>query len=111
HVNMVFLSNEMQPLALDGDDRRYAVVFTPTKQDPAYYERVRIELQAGGAAALHHHLLHNVDTAGFPPWSMPPMTEAKVDLIDRGLDSTERFWLAWIKHDLPLPITAVRTED
>src|SRR6185436_1988483 len=27
------------------------------------------------------------------------------------LDSTERFWLAWTKHDLPLPITAVRSED
>ena len=29
HINIVFLSNEPQPLALDNSDRRYLVIYTP----------------------------------------------------------------------------------
>ena len=56
HVNMVFLSNETKPVVLERDDRRYAVVWTPAKLDPAFYETVRLEMEAGGIAALHHRL-------------------------------------------------------
>lgn len=110
HVNMVFLSNEAQPLVLERDDRRYTVIWTPPKLDPAFYETVRVEIQSGGIAALHHHLL-NIDLADFKPWTLPPMTKAKAELIELSLDSTERFWGEWVAHNLPLPICACRTED
>ena len=94
HVNLVFLSNESQPLVLEKDDRRYAVVWTPEKLSEQFYADVKAELNAGGAAALHHYLLH-LDLGDFDEHTKPPMTEAKRDLIDRSLDSVQRFINDW----------------
>ena len=110
HVNLVFLSNEVMPTVLERDDRRHLVVWTPPKLDLAFYETVRKEIADGGVAALHHHLL-TLDLGDFKPWTMPPMTVSKADLIDISLDSTERFWNQWLEHELPLPICPVRSED
>lgn len=110
HVNLVFLSNETQPLALERDDRRYTVIWTPPKMPPNFYEAVRVELQGGGVAALHQYLL-NYDLGDFKPWTAPPMTGAKADLIELGMDSTERFWQDWSQRAVPLPLCAARSED
>jgi putative DNA primase/helicase len=110
HVNVVFLSNEKMPTALEKDDRRYLVVWTPPKLDIAFYEATRVEIQSGGIAALHHHLLQ-LDLKDFKPWSPPPMTEGKEHLIDLGLDNTDRFYTEWLERLLPLPVCAARTQD
>lgn len=110
HVNMVFLSNETQPIVLERDDRRYCVVYTPAKLDMAFYENVRQEINAGGVAALHDYLL-NLPLGDFAPWTLPPMTSAKADLIELSLDNTERFWNEWHSRAIPLPLTIARTED
>jgi putative DNA primase/helicase len=110
HVNMIFLSNEVMPAVLERDDRRYMVVWTPEKMDPAFYETIKIEIDHGGIEALHHHLL-NVPLGDFKPWTLPPMTQAKADLIDASLGSSERFVHEWIAKTLPLPVCACRTED
>ena len=52
HMNIVFLSNELQPLALDNSDRRYLVVYTPRAKDPTYYEALN------GHSDRHDRLLH-----------------------------------------------------
>lgn len=104
HVNIVFMSNEVQPLVLEQDDRRFAVIWTPEKLDQDFYEDVKEEIDSGGIAALHDYLL-NVDLGDFKPWTLPPMTQAKADLITLGLDSTERFIRAWLAGDLePIPV-------
>lgn len=110
HVNLVFLSNEIVPMALERDDRRYAVIWTPPKLDSAFYNAVLAEIEAGGVEALHHHLLH-LDLGDFGPATLPPMTAAKVDLIELGMDSTERFYGEWIKGWLPVPAVTCRSED
>jgi putative DNA primase/helicase len=111
HCNLAFLSNETVPMALERDDRRYAVIWTPPKWDTARYHSVLAELSAGGVAALHHQLL-SLDLADFGPATLPPMTEAKSDLIELGMDSSERFWVEWTAGRLEaLPVTAVRSED
>ena len=110
HVNMVFLSNEVMPAVLERDDRRYLVVWTPPKLDPGFYEQVRIELQNGGVAALHHHL-KQLPLGDMKPWTMPPLTEAKRDLIDASMGSSERFCRDWLERVLPLPLGACRSED
>ena len=94
HVNIVFLSNESQPLVLEKDDRRYAVIHTPEKLGQDFYQQVRDEINAGGIAALHHHLLH-VELGDFDEHTKPPMTRAKRDLIEFSLDSVQRFILEW----------------
>lgn len=110
HANLVFLSNENQPAALERDDRRHAVVYTPAKKDPAFYNAVLAEIRAGGVPALHHYLLH-LDLGDFGPASLPPMTTAKVDLIELGMDSSESFYVEWIGKNLMLPVSACRSED
>lgn len=94
HVNLVFLSNESQPLVLEKDDRRYTVIHTPEKLDADFYRQVRDELNKGGVAALHHHLL-NLDLGDFDEHTKPPMTRAKEDLIEVSLDSVQRFIQEW----------------
>jgi putative DNA primase/helicase len=99
HVNMVFLSNEAMPVVLEEDDRRHAVIWTPEKLDQAFYAQVKAEIADGGVAALHDYLLH-LDLGDFTDGTLPPMTDAKRELIDLGLDSPCRFVHAFTKGDV-----------
>lgn len=99
HCNLVFFSNRIDIAKLDPDDRRYCVVWTPEPAAASLYLQAKSELAAGGAAALHWHLLHEVDTTGFDEHSKPPMTRAKRELIGLSMDSTERFWREWAEED------------
>jgi putative DNA primase/helicase len=99
HVNLVFLSNERQPLVLDKDDRRYTVIWTPEKLPEDFYGDIRAELDAGGVAALHQHLA-TLDLGDFSEHSKPPMTNSKRDVIDISMDSIERFVRDWAEGDV-----------
>jgi putative DNA primase/helicase len=99
HVNLVFLSNESQPLVLEKDDRRYTVIHTPEKLPAEFYQQVRDELNNGGVAALHHYLL-NLDLGDFDEHTKPPMTKAKEDLIEVSLDSVQRFIQEWQRGEI-----------
>ena len=99
HVNLVFLSNESQPLVLEKDDRRYTVIHTPEKLTAEFYQQVRAELNNGGIPALHHYLL-NLDLVDFDEHTKPPMTKAKENLIDVSLDSVQRFISEWTAGDI-----------
>lgn len=102
HVNLVFLSNELQPNALDASDRRHLVVWTPVKRDRPYYQAVVNCAESGGREAFYHALLAR-DLTGFDAYAPPPMTAAKTDLIDLGRPNPERWYLAWRAGDLPVP--------
>lgn len=102
HMNFVFLSNELQPLALDKTDRRYMVIWTPPKQTEAYYTAVKDQMAKGGNEAFYHFLL-NLDVGDFNAHTKPIMTQAKQDLIELGLSPPERFFNEWEAGLLPLP--------
>lgn len=99
HVNMVFLSNESMPVVLEEDDRRHVVIWTPEKLSPAFYRDVQTEIENGGVAALHDYLLH-LDLGDFHPATLPPMTNAKRELIDLSLDSPSKFFHAFESGDI-----------
>lgn len=99
HVNLVFLSNEYQPLVLENDDRRYLVIKTPEKLGAEFYKEVRAEIDAGGIAALHWHLL-NLDLGDFNEHTKPLMTQAKSDLIEMSRDSVSSFLLDWMRGEV-----------
>jgi putative DNA primase/helicase len=100
HVNLVFLSNELLPVVLDEDDRRYAVIQTPPPLSAAFYEAVNAELRAGGAAAFHEHLLQ-IDLAGFDEHTKPPLNSAKMDLIEQSRDNISRFYYDLEEGNIP----------
>ena len=110
HCNFVFFSNRVDIAKLDPEDRRYCVVWTPPSLDVSFYNEVRAEIDAGGSAALHDYLLH-LDLGDFKAHTRPPLTGAKKDLIELGMDSTERFWTAWLSGQTTLPVTPCLFDD
>lgn len=103
HMNMVFLSNERQPVQLENDDRRHLVLWTPPALSKAFYDDLSAEIAAGGVEALHHYLLEH-DVGDFQPWTRPPMTTAKEELVSLGLSSEERFVRDWIQGETRYPL-------
>ncbi len=99
HCNIVYLSNETQPLPIDSDDRRHFVVWTPAKLEEENYHAVRDELRNGGREALHHYLL-NLDLGDFDEHTKPPMTQAKADLIAVSAGNAQRFVSEWLGGDI-----------
>jgi putative DNA primase/helicase len=98
-MNIVFLSNERQPLVLENDDRRHMVIWVPPKLGDDYFNAVNAEIDNGGIEALHHHLL-NLDLGDFKPWTRPPMTAAKSELIELGASSEDRFLREWMAGEI-----------
>jgi putative DNA primase/helicase len=101
-MNIVFLSNEVRPLKLDNTDRRYCVIWTPPQRELSFYQDVAAWFRNGGDRALHRYLL-DYDTSGFDEHSKPPMTRAKVKLIDLSRSSSETFLLDWADSETPYP--------
>ena len=110
HCNFVFLSNELQPLALDDGDRRYLVLYTPPPREREFYGQAAQWAANGGAAALMHHLLA-LDLGDFNEHTPPPGTTAKAELVELGLSSPERFWREWSTGLLDLPIRPCTVEQ
>lgn len=109
HMNIVFASNEKQPIVLEEDDRRHCVIYTPPKMSAAFYEDITVEISNGGIAALHHYLL-GLDLNGFKPWTVPPMTTAKENLIRLSIGSDELFLREWIEGNIDhLPFCPIGT--
>lgn len=103
HMNFVFLSNELVPLALDKTDRRYLVIWTPPALSKDFYIEVAEEIAAGGIEAFYHYLLHDLDMGDFDEHTKPIYTGAKDDLIEKSLTPAERFYREWSRGFLPLP--------
>lgn len=98
-MNIVFLSNERMPLVLENDDRRHCVIWVPPKLPDSFFAAIDVEIEAGGVEALHDYLL-KIDLGDFKPWTRPPMTGAKRDLIQQSLSSEERFLADWMNLEL-----------
>jgi putative DNA primase/helicase len=109
-ANMVFVSNENRPLALDIGDRRHLVVYTPNPEDKTLYDRVRAFLAAGGAAKFLHYLME-YPLEDFHEHSKPPMTEAKQELIELSMGPEARFLADWVDGFLHLPLQVCSGEQ
>jgi len=101
HINIAFLSNELQPLALDNTDRRYLVLYTPPPLEREFYKRLGAWRAAGGAGAWYHYLLQ-YPLDDFDPYAPAPITQAKAELIDMNRKTPERFWMEWQGGELSL---------
>lgn len=102
HCNIVFFSNELQPLQINPDDRRYMVIKTPPPESPEYYAAVRDEIAAGGGEALMKYLLE-LDLEDFSPHTKPIDTAAKRDLIDLGMNAPQLLWRDIHEGEVNLP--------
>jgi putative DNA primase/helicase len=103
HANVVFLSNELQPVALEKDDRRHLVIYTPAAESPSLYLRVAEFLRADGVGKFMHYL-QGVDLGDFNEYTKPLMTKAKEALVEMGLKPAERFVNDWLGGYLGVPV-------
>lgn len=110
HMNMVFLSNELQAMKIGPRDRRFTVIRTPNERPATFYEEVAAELAAGGVEALYHHLLE-LDLGDFKPWTKPVMTEAKEAMIEYGMLPSQLFWRDLHSGILGLPYIPALSVD
>ena len=111
HVNLVFLSLERMPVGLDQDDRRHQVIWTPAKLGPDFYKEIALEIDNGGAEALHYYLV-NLSLGDFNPHTKPLMTTAKQDLQDLSKDSIIRFYDEWNTKEISgVPPVPALSED
>lgn len=110
HVNIVYLSNEDQPLPIENDDRRHLVIWTQPMLTEEYYDQVFIELENGGTEAFYHYLL-NLDLGDFHPKKRPPMTESKKNLIHLSLPSERRFIKDYINAEAGYPVCPMECAD
>lgn len=110
HANVVFLSNESQPLALEERDRRFLVVYTPLEADPALYESVR-DFKRNGGLAKWLYYLQNYPVGDFDAHAKPLMTRAKEDLIEAGWKPSVRFVYEWLEGLLDLPVRVCSAEQ
>ncbi|RDH86386.1 MAG: hypothetical protein DIZ78_09460 [endosymbiont of Escarpia spicata] len=102
-VNIIYLSNEGQPLPIDNDDRRHLVIWTPPALGESFYDEVWAQIENGGVAAFYYYLL-NLDLGDFHPKKRPPMTEAKRELINLSKPSEERFMDDWLNGEAGYPV-------
>ena len=110
HVNLVFLSNEFQPLKISPGDRRYMVIRTPNERPESFYREVSAELDAGGAQALYQQLMER-ELGSFNEHTKPLMTEAKTSLIEIGMLPSQQFWQEIKEGLLPFPYEPCLSDD
>lgn len=109
-LQIMYLSNENQPLPIDNDDRRHLVIYNPPPEPPEFYKELHEEIANGGAAAYYHYLM-NLDLGDFHPNSKPPMTKAKKTLIDLSKGSELRFIDDWVEGETELPVCPCLSSD
>lgn len=109
-LNIVFLSNEGQPLPIDNDDRRHMVVWTPPPLSTEYYKEFQAWLNDGGVAAFYNYLME-LDLSNFDPCGHPPHTEAKDELIYQSAPTDQRFVNDWQAGLLEVPFCPCGSDD
>jgi hypothetical protein len=109
-ANIVFLSNQRVPLALDDGDRRHMVVYTPLAADDTIYQAVLAFLADGGLAKWLHYL-QQYDVGAFNAHTKPPMTRDKQRLIQASWKAPARFAHDWMQGYLELPVRVCSGEQ
>lgn len=95
-ANFAFLSNEINPMALDDGDRRYTVIWYEPRRnyDEAYFKTLGAEIGAGGAEGLYAWLLEQ-DLTGFTEHTRPYENRARRELIQINMPPRDRFHQEW----------------
>lgn len=110
-MNLVFLSNELMPLLLESDDRRFCVIRRDCPADNDYYLTLAQEMDDNGPGRMLTWL-RSIDLGEFHSHSKPPHTEAKAELQQVGRHSYEAFVSAWTAEEIDgLPSCAARAGD
>ena len=112
HINCVFLSNEVQPLAIEERDRRFLVLEPNQKLGHELKGLVEqcLEPDSNAINAFYTYLL-SMDLSDFTPYTEPPMTKAKQKIIQFGLPGWKLFLDDWRGGMLEHPFVCCLSDD
>lgn len=89
-ANFIIFTNHRNSIYLEDGDRRFFVWFSnATHRSKDYYDKLFGWLKEN-AGAVAHYLL-NRDISGFNPKAHPPLTPAKLEMIERSLPPLEEY--------------------
>jgi hypothetical protein len=102
YVRLIMTSNEDWVVPAGKDERRFCVldVAPNVAQNHGYFAEMDRQLDAGGRAALLHHLI-NLDISGVNLRQIP-LTEALLEQKVRSLDSVDGWWLQRLMEGTPV---------
>ena len=104
YTSFVFLSNHGDAVHLEDGNRRYFVAeITAKPLSREFYVAFAAWRDSGGLAALHYHLVNDVDLIGFNPKAPPPMTDAKLAMVSAGRSGLEQ----WMEDAMEDPVVAL----
>lgn len=112
HINCVFLSNEVQPLAIEERDRRFLVLEPNQKLDEKLKGLIEqcLEPDSKAISGFYTYLL-SMDLTDFTPYTEPPMTKAKQKIIQFGLPGWKLFLDDWRAGLLEHPFVCCLSDD
>ncbi|AKG16274.2 DUF5906 domain-containing protein [Moraxella bovoculi] len=113
YVNVVFLSNDLQPLALEDNDRRH-MVFYPKSEIPLNIQHaVADAIKDPNLICLRGFMTYllNKDLGGFTAQTKPLKTAARERLINLSRSSWERFYSEWQYGKLDAPYSTCLSTD
>lgn len=112
HINCVFLSNEVQPLAIEERDRRFLVLEPNHKLGDDLKKQIEqcLEPDSDAISAFYTYLL-GLDLTEFTPYTEPPMTKAKQKIIQFGLPGWKLFLDDWRGGFLEYPFVCCLSDD
>ena len=102
-LNRIFVlafSNERVPLSLAGDDRRWFVTYSDAPRMTEAEATAIWNWYKAGGLAVAAGWLYERDVSRFNPGAAPPLTEAKIIMIEQGRSTAESYLVEMIERRL-----------
>ena len=102
-LNRIFVlafSNERVPISLSGDDRRWFVTYSEAPRMTEPESRAIWDWYKAGGLAVAAGWLYQRDVSRFNPSATPPLTEAKIIMVEQGRSTAESYLVEMIERRL-----------
>jgi hypothetical protein len=102
-LNRVFVlafSNERAPLSLPSEDRRWFVTYSAAPKMAINEGRIFWEWYESGGLEAACKVLYERDVSKFNPGATPPLTEAKIIMVEQGRSTAESYLVEMIERRL-----------
>jgi len=102
-LNRIFVlafSNERVPISLAGDDRRWFVTYSEAPRMAEQDAWAIWDWYKAGGLAVAAGWLYERDVSRFNPGATPPLTEAKIIMVEQGRSTAESYLVEMIERRL-----------
>jgi len=90
YASILVMTNHMDSVVLPANDRRFAIMENGSLQSPDYWAKVHEwRKKPENIGALRDYLM-TYDIADYNPFTAPPMTHAKHDMVDAGESALDK---------------------